>query len=142
MVVNRCELNVGRLIEVRAGGSYRVEDVERMIASLRSMTEAVPTNTKFVIAADWRAMNIMSPETATRARDMLMFMNPRLLRSGILTAPEQSTANLQLVRLLREAENDVRRMFTDARKQRDWLAEVLTPPEIARLDEFLALEAT
>jgi hypothetical protein len=28
-------------------------------------------------------------------------------------------------------------MFTDARKQRDWLAEVLTPPELARLDEFL-----
>ena len=142
MVVNSCEINVGRLIEVRAGGSFRVEDIDRMITSLRGVMDAAPPNTKFVIAADWRAMNIMSPETATRARDMLMFVNPRLMRSGVLTAPEQSIANLQVVRLVREAENEVRRIFTDARKHHDWLAEVLTPPELARLTEFLPLSAT
>lgn len=142
MVVNSCEINVGRLIEVRAGGSFRVEDVDRMIAGLRSVMDAAPPNAKFVIAADWRAMNIMSPETAARARDMLMFVNPRLLRSGVLTAPEQSVANLQVVRLVREAENEVRRVFTDARKHHDWLAEVLTPPELARLNEFLPLSPT
>jgi hypothetical protein len=142
MVVNSCEINVGRLIELRAGGSFRVEDVERMIASLRSVMDAAPPNTKFVIAADWRTMNIMSPETAVRAREMFLFVNPRLMRSAVLTAPEQSVANLQVVRLVREAENEVRRIFTDARKHHDWLAEVLTPPELARLNEFLPLSAT
>jgi hypothetical protein len=143
MDANSCENKVGRLIEVRAASGYRsVEDVDRMMATLRSLSESAPPEMKFVIAADWRAVTIMSPETAARAREMLMSMNPRMIRSAILTSPEQSTANLQVVRLVREAENEGRRMFTDVRKQRDWLAEMLTPPELARLNEFLGISGT
>lgn len=143
MDANSYEIRVGRLIEVRAASGYRsVADVDRMIVGLRALMDSSPTDMKFVIAADWRAVTVMSPETAAQVRIMLMSVNPRLLRSAILMSPEQSTANLQVVRLVREAENEARRMFTDMRKQRDWLAEVLTPQELARLNEFLAIRAT
>lgn len=68
---------------------------------------------------------------------MLAMSNPRVIRSAILTAPDQSTTNLQVFRLVREAENSARRHFTVAREQCDWLAEVLTTEETARLRQFL-----
>jgi hypothetical protein len=140
MPTNTCEFVVGRLLEIRVAAGYRsVEDIDEMINMIRKNVGKLPPSEKFAIAADWRTVGIMRPETAARARAMLMSVNPRVTRSAILTLPENPTQNLQVVRLIREAENESRRHFTVAADLAAWLSEVLSPDETARLRTFLGL---
>jgi hypothetical protein len=140
MSANTCELHVGRLLEVRvAAGYHSVRDVDRMIGLLQAHFGKLGLGERCVIAADWRNVGMMSPETAVRAREMLVRAHPRVIRSAVLTLPERSLANLQVGRLVREADNEHRRHFTNAVEQHRWLSEVLTEAEQARLSEFLDL---
>jgi hypothetical protein len=141
MTSNTCEMRVGRLMEIRVDAGYpSVRDVERMIAMIQAVIGGLPAGERFTIAADWRNVGVMSPETAVRAREMLMRANPRVTRSAILTLPDRSLSNLQVLRLVREAELDNRRHFTSPRQQWRWLSEVLTPAERTRLAEFLDVD--
>lgn len=127
-------------MEIRVANGYRsVADVDDMVRMISLAVSGLAPEQKFVIAADWRAVNVMSPETSTRARAMMMGTNARVRRSSILTADAQSTTQLQVLRLVREADNENRRHFTRAREQHAWLSEVLTPEESSRLSEFLGL---
>jgi hypothetical protein len=72
---------------------------------------------------------------------MLTRSNPRVSRSSILTLPERSLANLQVLRLVRESSTDQRRHFTSPVEQHHWLSEVLTGAEQARLAVFLELSS-
>jgi hypothetical protein len=140
MPSNTCESNVGRLLEIRVAAGYQCpEDVDRMIALLRQRIGQLPTGIKFVVSADWRKVGMMSPVTAARVHDMLTFTNPRVQRSAILTLPDTSLANLQTLRLVREAQSANRRHFTQREDQHRWLSEVLTEEESRRLAEFLEL---
>jgi len=140
MIRNTCELVEGRLLEIRAAAGYRtVSDVEEMIGMIGETTSKLPVETKFAVAADWRGVHLMSPDTASRAREMLALTNPRVVRSAILTLPENPLTNLQVVRLIREAEHASRRHFTSAQEQYAWLSEILSVEESARLWEFLEL---
>lgn len=137
---NGCAFVVGHLLELRADSGYRsVADVDNMVGLIRATTSKLPADAKFAIAADWRAVGVMAPETAARAREMLAGVNPRVTRSAILTLPENPTTNLQVVRLIREAESPHRRHFTVAAELHAWVAEVLTPEESRRLRMFLDL---
>jgi hypothetical protein len=139
-MANTCEINVGRLMEIRVDDGYRsVRDVDRMISMMRAHMSEMSPGDKYVIAADWRNVRMMAPDTAVRAREMLARSNPRVIRSAILSSPDQSLTNLQVVRLIREAENAGRRHFTSSDEQYRWLAEVLTEAERARLAEFLSV---
>jgi hypothetical protein len=138
-MANTCEINVGRLMEIRvADGYHSVRDIERMISMMQAYMSTLAAGEKYVIAADWRNVGMMAPETAARAREMLARANPRVLRSAILSSPDQSLANLQLVRLIREAESPSRRHFISTDEHYRWLAEVLTEPERTRLTAFLS----
>jgi hypothetical protein len=140
MASNTCEINVGRLMEIRVGGGYHsVRDIERMIAMMQGHFGKLAPGERCVIVADWRDVTVMSPETSVRAREMLSRANPRVVRASILTLAERSLANLQVVRLVREADSEQRRHFTNAVEQHRWLSEVLTEAEQARLAEFLEL---
>jgi hypothetical protein len=140
MASNTCEINVGRLMEIRVGAGYHsVRDIERMIAMMGAHFGKLDPGERCVIVADWRDVTMMSPETSVRAREMLARANPRVIRSSILTLPERSLANLQVMRLVREADSAQRRHFTNAVEQHRWLSEVLTEAEQARLAEFLDL---
>jgi hypothetical protein len=142
MLRNTCEFVTGRLLEIRVAAGYRaVADVDEMIAMITEKVATLPPGEKYTIAADWRAVQIMPPETAARAREMLAAVNPRVVRSGILTLPEDPLKNLQVIRLIREAENVNRRHFTSAKEMQAWLSQVLTPTESARLGTFLAVPA-
>ena len=130
-------------MEIRVAQGYRsVEDVDEMIAMMVERASALPADQRYVVAADWRHVIVMSPETAARARAMLSKSNARVERSSILTHSDQSLTNLQIQRLVREAENANRRHFVSAREQYLWLSEVLTREESARLAEFLGLKAS
>ena len=137
---NTCEFIEGRLLEIRVAAGYRtVDDVDQMIAMIVASVGKLPPEAKFTIAADWRAVQLMPPEVAARARVMLTSVNPRVKRSAILTLPANPLTNLQVIRLIREAENASRRHFTSAKEQHAWLSEVLTPEESRRLAKFLGL---
>jgi len=140
MASNTCNFVVGRLLEIRVAAGYRsVTDVDGMIGMMQGQVSRLPVDDKYSIAADWRAVHIMSPETSTRARAMMAKSNPRVTRSAILTLPEESTTNLQVLRIVREAENAARRHFTTAPEMHRWLSEVLTTQEARRLASFLGL---
>jgi hypothetical protein len=137
---NTCEFIEGRLLEIRVAAGYRtVADINEMIGMIGANVERLPPDAKFNIAADWRAVQLMPPDVAARAREMLMTVNPRVKRSTILTLPANPLTNLQVIRIVREAENPSRRHFTSAKEQHAWLSEVLTPEESRRLAKFLGL---
>jgi hypothetical protein len=139
-MANTCEIRVGRLVEIKADHGFRsVGDVDDMLDSMVKAATRVDAGLKYVIAADWRGVTIMSPEIAAEARAMLSKNNPRVERSAILTLPEQSTTSLQVQRLVREAENAHRRHFTDVHEQCKWLAQVLNDAEKTRLYEFMGI---
>jgi hypothetical protein len=140
MALNTCEFRIGRLMEIRVAAGYRsAVDVDEMIQMMVERVSKLPADQKYVIAADWRNVTVMSPETATRVRTLLSKSNARVERSSILTTADHSTANLQVERLVREAENENRRHFVYARDQYKWLSEVLSPVESRRLSDFLGI---
>jgi hypothetical protein len=142
MPVNTCAFVVGNLLELRADHGYRsVGDVDDMLGMIRAQTAKLPLDAKFAIAADWRALGVMAPETAARAREMLASVNPRVTRAAILTLPENSTTNLQVLRLIREAASPNGRHFTAASELCAWLSEGVGPAEARRLRVFLDLAA-
>ena len=58
---------------------------------------------------------------------------------GVAAAPSNATLLMQLGRIIREANNPKRQLFTDALKARRFLEEELTDPHDREpLDEFLA----
>jgi hypothetical protein len=139
-MANSCEFVVGKLLEIRVADGYRsVGDIDAMIQMIRSNMTRLGPNDKMVIVADWTTVHVMNPETAARAREMLATVNPKVARSSILTAPENPTTNLQVVRLIREAQNADRKHFTEPKPLEAWLSPVLSAPEVARLRTFLGL---
>lgn len=110
-----------------------------MMRILRPVLEAIPTGVRVVTAADWRRVKVMSPEGSAYALEMLRHANPHTERSAILYTEGSPTAVMQFYRLLRDADNPNRRMFSDAKEMVDWLGEVLSPEESARLSEFLGI---
>jgi hypothetical protein len=138
MARNTCQFVVGRLLEIRvAAGYHSPRDVDEMIDMIKARVGTLEPAAKYAIAADWRAVQVMSPETAERARLMLRSVNPRVTRSAILTLPANPTTNLQVVRLVHEAENANRKHFTSPKVMHQWLSEVLTGSEPERLGAFL-----
>jgi hypothetical protein len=139
MPTNSCGFVVGGLLEIRVGYGYRsISDVEAMITMIRTTITSRGSLEKFAIVADWRNVHIMPPEVAQRAREMLAGNNVRVTRSAILTLPEHPTTNLQVVRLVREAENPQRRHFAAVPDLQRWIGEVLSPSQSVRLSAFLA----
>jgi hypothetical protein len=137
--LNTCQLLGSRLLAIRVGAGYRtVDDVDHMIRMIREAIARVPSAQQAVVAADWRPCTVMTPETADRAHVMLSANNPRVARSGILTLPDQPTAVLQVMRLVRESHHPQRRMFTSPPEMLAWLAEVLEPAERALLEAHFA----
>ena len=140
MVRNTCEFVEGHLLEIRVAAGYRnVADVNEMMGMIGENVAKLPPEEKFAIVADWRAVQLMAPETAARAREMLARVNPRVTRSAILTLPENPLTNLQVIRLIREAENPSRRHFSSSKELHAWVSEVLTAEESARLWKFVEL---
>jgi hypothetical protein len=126
------------LLEIRVRDGYRtVSDVDEMIAMIVSEMARVPEPTRIIIAADWRQCRVLTPDVAERAVQMLTRSNPRVERCSILHDPGQATSILQVLRIAREAKLQNRRVFTDPDEMRTWLAEIMQPDELARLDSLL-----
>jgi hypothetical protein len=131
---------VGRLIEVRHDAGYSTpEEVDASIARMKVVAATLRPNERVIVAADWRRCSkVVGTLTADRLLAMMLFANPYVIRSTLLIRQDSPTAVMQLMRLVDEAKAKDRRMFTSADDLIDWLGEVSTPEEHARLRAFLS----
>jgi hypothetical protein len=139
---NTCKIVVGRLLEIRVGGGYEsVGDVDAMIAAIARTIEALPDEVQVVVAADWRACSLFTPEVAQRVTEMLTHNSDRIERSGILHDASQPTSVLQVFRLIKEAHvlDARRRIFTSKPDMFAFLSELLDDRERERLRALLEL---
>jgi hypothetical protein len=90
-----------------------------------------------VICADWREIDVFAPAVAERVVAMLSTTNAKLLRSAILLEAENATFNLQVERVIRDANNPARRSFRDRDKLFSWLGDFLDPEELKGAKDFL-----
>lgn len=130
------EHRLGRLIVTRMGALQSPRAVGKIQLAVARALDKV--GNKAVICSDWRAIEIFAPQIADAVLDMLHVTNPRVLRGGILLNGEKATFNLQVERVLRDADNPGRKCFRDKARLRDWLSDVLEPDEAQQVDRFLA----
>jgi hypothetical protein len=92
---------------------------------------------KHVTIADWRQCVLMSGEAATRLQQGMAHTNPNVLRAAALASHDSPSAVMQFLRIVRDSQHDGRRLFFEEAALIQWLGEVLTPSEAARLRVFL-----
>jgi hypothetical protein len=139
MPKNTCEIQVGRLLEIRASKGYETpQDVEDMIGMIKQAVQKLPADVKHVTVADWRACKVLSEAACEEATRMFNATNPRTERSALLCTDASPTAVWQFVRLITSASNAQRRLFTREDELIEWLGEVLDPAERRRLQQFLS----
>ena len=126
--------HVGRLVELRVltpmAADEMVELQRRHLEVLQSLAGS------FVIVTDMRHAHVFPPDITEAFIEMMGKINPDLERSAVLIN-ESAVLGLQAERAINEAGNANRRSFRQPAELVDWLAEVLTPQEIARLKLFL-----
>jgi hypothetical protein len=137
--VNSANIHIGRLLEIRIDTAYRTAaDVDAMFARILAECKKCADDVRFAVVVDWRRCPIMSSEASERHLYWLTRRNPRVERSATLALQDAPSAMLQFLRLVRESQNENRRVFDQAPKLIDWLSEVLTPAEQQRLADFIA----
>jgi hypothetical protein len=131
----RVQMQVGRLLEVRAVLPIKLEEIPSITKSMKDIFER--TTDQVVAILDARTYGVEPPEAAEHFVGSLKRDNPRIERSAFLVEPRQALLGLQLERVIREAQNPRRRLFRSVGDAVAYLEPVLTREERARLDAFL-----
>jgi hypothetical protein len=138
LTINR---RVGRFVEARFSGNPTVDDIGEWARAAEAClkTNVARTGLGAVCCTDTRASALFRP-AVTEALTTLMRADNKILERNAILGIGGATFTMQLQRLLREAQpaGEVRRrVFVDEDLLCKWLDELLTPPESARLREFL-----
>jgi hypothetical protein len=126
---------VGRLFEARFAtpiDQKELAEFDKTRALLRSQV-----GDERVVVMDLRRTSILPPQLADSLVGLLHGPNPKLLRNGVLVPTSSATVAMQVTRIVREAQNDRRRVFRSVHGLEAWLGEVLDPSERVRLRQFL-----
>src|SRR4030095_12983156 len=91
---------------------------------------------RYVGAVDLRQADIFPVEVAQRLIGLLSEIAPLVERTGFLIG-EGAVFALQIERILRNSAHPQRRAFREPEPLKNFLGEILTPLERARLAEFL-----
>jgi hypothetical protein len=136
---NTASLSVGRLLEVRANAGYRTPaDVDAIFEAIGRELAKLPADAHHVTVVDWRHCPLMSPEAAEHMRKKIASVNSSTERSAAFARDDAPLAVLQFVRLIRDANLPDRKLFVHGDELYNWLSEVLTAEERARLKAFLS----
>lgn len=132
---------VGRLLELDLAAGFKTPDeVDVFGAGIASVLfRRGAEGGKLVIVADWRRFELAGPEVAERLMALMRRNSPIIERNALLHR-QHSASMFQLFRLVQEAENPSRRLFTDATELLGWISEVLLPAELDRARHFLQVE--
>lgn len=129
------QCRVGRLIEARLEW---LNDASEIVQVQEAMNLAyAQAGAGAAVCADWRAVEVFSPEVGDALLELMRRGNGRFERSAVLLASANAIINLQVERLLREAANPARRAFRSAETQLAWLGEVLRSDELAQAKQML-----
>ena len=90
-----------------------------------------------VVCIDLSRVQILPPTQADAFLNLLRGSRPGLTRNAFLLPPNQAVLALQFSRIIRQANNPARRAFQSRAALITWLAEILRPPELLRLESFL-----
>ena len=129
------ERHVGRVIEARVFSLRTSADVDAYRDALRVAILHAP-QPRIFICADHRAVPIYPPEAAAHLVKMFTGFNPRLENAGLLVSPTNAIMVMQIERIVREAGDTKRRVFTRAPDWYTFLAEKMTDEERAQLRAF------
>jgi len=138
---NTCNRVVGRLIEIRHDAGYQVRaDMDTLMARMKLLLVGRSVDAPIVVVADWRLCNqvVLATDLADCILGIMKLANPYLLRSANLVRADMPTALMQVMRLVSEAQLKGRRTFTSPNDLTEWLREVTTAEEQARLTLFLS----
>jgi hypothetical protein len=138
---NSCRRVVGRLIEIRHDAGYQMQaDMDALMARMKLLLVGRSVDTPVIVVADWRLCKqlVLATELADGILGVMNLANPCLLRSANLLRADMPTAFLQVMRLVSEAQLKVRRIFSSPNDLSEWLREITTAEEQARLALFLA----
>jgi hypothetical protein len=95
------------------------------------------TSEPLLFCSDLSSLNIMPTELADQLLEMLKRFNPRVERNAILLSQQRAGVQMQITRIVREAKNPGRRVFSAPAELSAWLDEVITEAERSRLRFFL-----
>jgi hypothetical protein len=138
VIANTVVVRVGRLMEICVREGFRsIEDVEQQRGLITTALATVPLTQQVVIAADWRACQLMTQAAANALGPMLGSFNTRIERSAILGTSTSPVAVLQFLRVVRDTKHPARRVFEDRRAMLTYLSNCLSPAERERLGQFL-----
>lgn len=131
------ETRAGKLIEARV---FNLPDAAAVAAYATGLQEAArPLREQGpVLLADHRPVSIYAPEVADALAHLFRGFNSVIVRAALVAAPSNATLIMQLGRLVREASNPGRRLFTNAADATTFLDASLTREERARAATFLA----
>lgn len=127
--------HVGRLVELRVQTPMSLDEMADLRRRHLEVLESLDGS--FVIVTDLRHAHVFPPQITEAFIQMMGKINPDLERSAVLIN-ESAVLGLQAERAIAEAGHPNRRSFREPAALVDWLAEVLTPAETARLKLFLA----
>jgi hypothetical protein len=145
MLTNSCRVSIGRLLELRIVGFETPAEVDafadqvknQLIASTSAAGASAQAPKRVVLAADWRRCPVLAPTVAERVLAMLRRNSPLIQRNALLHLPDQSTSLMQLFRVIQEADNPHRSLFSDVAALERFLGELLDRDEQLRLRRFL-----
>jgi len=128
--------HVGRLFEMRILPPVTMEETTRFLQDIVRLTTAQPA--KIVACTDLRgAVRTTDPDTIDFIAGILRSENPRLERNALIVSAASPTFTLQMERMVKISGTAQRRIFKTRSEAENWLGEVLTGAERARLRTFL-----
>jgi len=129
------EHHVGKLFEVRLVTPVTEEEFQHFIHDLNRVLGQIPG--KYVGVTDLMEAHIFPPFVTQTMIQYMSASSPRVVRSAMLIG-ESATFALQIERVLRSSNSDLRRAFRKQEELEAWVGEVLTFEERVRLKRFLA----
>jgi hypothetical protein len=130
------EVRAGRLLQARVYALPTVEAAQRYSAVIRTHTTPLAAKGP-ILCADHRPVVVYPPAVADYLAGLFRDMNSILTRIAVVAAPTNATLSMQLGRIIRDAKNPSRRLFTNPAEARSFLHEVLTKEERDAVDQFL-----
>jgi hypothetical protein len=128
------EHHVGKLFEVRVV-TMTEEELGRFVQDLNRVLGQIPG--KYVGITDLTEAHVFPPVVTQTMIQYMSASSPRVIRSAMLIG-EGATFALQIERVLRSSNSDLRRAFRRAEELEAWAGEVLTMEERVRLRRFLS----
>jgi hypothetical protein len=126
----------GRLVTFRIVPP--VSDDNSAQASLDLRGHIVGNAEPVIVVSDLLNARTFAPTTTERFAALMKSDNPKIFRSALLLDEDAPTLVLQIGRMLKEANNPMRRTFFDAKELIEWLDPDLRDDERAALLAFFA----